>query len=71
MIFCGVPFVFLFLFSDNSLPFTTDEFTLCVSSEVLLLSCVLDRLIPISFGYNEVIFAFKSGDFSWLVILCS
>ena len=40
--FRGVLFVFVFLFSYNSLPFIADAFTLRVSLEVLLLCSAID-----------------------------
>ena len=69
--FCSVLFVFVFLFSDNSLPFITDAFILVVSLEVLLLCSVIDILKSISFGSNDVLLSFNSGDFSLLAILSS
>ena len=69
--FCGVLFVFVFLFSDNSLSFITDAFILVVSLEVLLLCSVRDILKSILFGSNDVLLSFNSGDFSLLAVLSS
>ena len=61
---------FLLFISFLTLPFITDAFTLRVSLEVLLCS-VIDRLKSVSFGSNDVLFFFNSGDFSLLAILSS
>ena len=69
--FCGVAFVFIFLFLDNSLPFIIDEFTLRISMELLLSCSVIDRYKSMSFGSSNVLFSFNSGDFSLVAILPS
>ena len=70
-LFCTYGFrTFLLFISFLTLPFITDAFTLRVSLEVLLCS-VIDRLKSVSFGSNDVLFFFNSGDFSLLAILSS